>query len=1700
MDAKVKAMIKLIEEDADSFARRAEMYYKKRPELMKLVEEFYRAYRALAERYDHATGVIHHAHKTMAEAFPNQVPMGGFVEYDSPLSGATDPQTPNSTPARSLFESDELQDSGSKRNGTSIGDSNSVTKGPGLKQLNDLFGGNAKFGDGKVRKGLNFHESGEKEQSLQSNEANGFEAEAHSDLDLVAHQAQVEAEKEAGRIQYQQALEKLSELNSRISCAEEESRRLGERASKAEAEVKTLKEELSKLETEKEAKLLEYRLCLEKISDLESCLARSHEDTVVLSQRAIEAELEAQSLKDVLANMATEKDNALDQYMQSLETIAKLESKLQCAEEDSKEFQERSERAESEVETLKQAISELSEEKELTAIQYQKCLETISSLGAKLSSAEEEAQRLSSEIDNGASKLKDAEEHCNVLEKSNQAFQSKVEALTQKTVDQSQELAEKQQELGRLWTCIQEERLRFVEAETAFQTLQQLHAQLQEDLRSLSTELRLDNKKLEDEILNVKEENKNLQELNASSSMTIRDLQEEISSLSETKGKLEEEVELRLDERNALQQEIYSLKGMLQKEISEKKVLLEKNSVLENSLSDLSAELEAIREKLKALECSFQSLLEEKATLTNELLVRNENLEDLSTKNAVLENSLSDVHDELRTFKEKSTALEGSCQILMNVKSDLLGEQERLLNQLQTALLKLESLEKMYADIEQRYSVLEKEKDELIISLDREKNVHASFVQMSSTQLAGLESEMLLLQEECRLRAKENEEELDKAFDSQIQIFILQNSVQDLEGKSSSLLTKYHKLSKASALSEKLLLELEQRDEQHVLENSVLVTLLSQLKSEAENLHSEKTSIELEYTSKSSQYCVLQSEAIKMQEANEEMKSEIKEKDCNGKLLAVEVENLGSSLRCLQGAYNDLQRQNFELLEEKTSMAKEISVLEEENITICGEILSLECISMIFKNRVNENSLELKMLSADLDKLNDINSEKGEKLSLAERMVEELKLENLNLAKALQRSEDELNTTRLIKSHLDHDIEVKNISMLEKEHKIQEIEQKLGLIENEKLELHQNWESLVRESTIAKRTAEDLEKQIMALTKECDHLGTENGKMKEQNEKLHSKLQMQMAEIHTLESEVEDLFGELQISTFFHGLYEQKVLELMKVIKCVESESTSKDMDINLLKERANTMDANNEGLKTQLMTVNEIFGAEITSKDIDIELLKRKVNNLEAENEGLMTHLEKLFVELNISTVRHCFYEQKLHELMKVSATFEAASTSKDVGIKLLKERVGILESEAEELFGELLISMFFHSFYEQKVHELMQVNTTLGSENTSKEADIKLLNDEVEKLKSQLAICRPAIASLIQCISSLERHTYGRLQTPDKDVIEVVEAETKHSDSGEEKNGTEMDALQDLVARIQAVEKILLKSEQLAVEDNLNLNAKLHAALGQIEDLKAERSVLGGAHPNRGRPEILEGENGMLTKDIVLDQMSESSPYNMTKREQLEADSQQILESWETSNVGPTGSDAQSEKELGVDKLELSPRPSDLRDGNKKKVLERLTSDLVQLTNLQIAVMGLRKKLEITENSSRRSGKVTGEHENLRAQLSEAEASIQKLSDQNEELMKRFESGPHPDNGRKISEEARRMSEKMGRLQLEVQKMQFVLLKQDEFEKESVGQYSKITEAKRRVLLRDYLYGGGARPSQKQKKMKKKFCSCIQPHTRDD
>ncbi|KAL1192767.1 Protein NETWORKED 4B [Cardamine amara subsp. amara] len=109
MDDRVNHMLKLIEEDADSFAKKAQMYYQKRPELIHLVEEFYRMYRALAERYDHASGELQ-------KNLPSEIQSQGSLELSSPKLSQ------RQAGHKEEEESSSLTDSGSESDHSSAND------------------------------------------------------------------------------------------------------------------------------------------------------------------------------------------------------------------------------------------------------------------------------------------------------------------------------------------------------------------------------------------------------------------------------------------------------------------------------------------------------------------------------------------------------------------------------------------------------------------------------------------------------------------------------------------------------------------------------------------------------------------------------------------------------------------------------------------------------------------------------------------------------------------------------------------------------------------------------------------------------------------------------------------------------------------------------------------------------------------------------------------------------------------------------------------------------------------------------------------------------------------------------------------------------------------------------------------------------------------------------------------------------------------------------------------------------------------------------------------------------------------------------------------------------------------------------------------------------------------------------------------
>ncbi|XP_059660465.1 protein NETWORKED 1D-like [Cornus florida] len=1526
MDVKVKSMIKLIEEDADSFAKRAEMYYKKRPELMKLVEEFYRAYRALAERYDHANGVLHQAHRTMAEAFPNEVPL--VLVDDAPANSASevDLHTPEMSP---FFELVELQNDASglssspfyavKRNGVFTDESDSVTNRKALKQLNDSFesGDHAKSADGRVIKFLNFHDAGEMEQSMQSNDNNiqprvfsASEWVGKSEKEILIFKethAKLEAEKEADLVHYQQSLERLSELESEVSRAHEGSRGLTERASKAEEEVENLKEAITKLEAEKEANLLQFQHCLERISNLEKVLSHANKDVGELNERASKAETEVQALKQDLATKESEKNAVLNHNKQSSEMILNLKNKLLHAEDGVRKITEQADKAESEVKTLKQALAVLTKEKEAAGLQYQQCLETISKLEEKVFCAQKEAQRLNGEIDNGAAKLKGAEAECLLLDRSNQSLKCELESLTMKVGAQTQELSDKQKELGRLWTCVQEERLRYLEAETAFQTLQHLHSQAQEELTSLALELQnraqilrdmeTSNLRLQNEVLKVEEENKSLNVLNLSAAVSTKDMQDEIFSLRKTKGKLEEEVELRVDERNALQQELYCLK---------------------EELNGLNKKHQTVLEHVddKAMDSEFEIF--------------------------VLQRFVQDM-------EEKNFSLLIECQKLLEASK----MSRKLISELE-----LENLEKRI-EVESLF--------------DQTNKLRKGMYQMLKALDIDLD------------RGCEDKVEQDQKY--------LHYMICKLEDTKNSVCIT------------------QDENQQLAVEMSVLVTLLGQLRVDAENIQLERNVLNQELSIKTEQLPLFQSESHKLLGMSEDFRLKVREGDQKEEALTTQIENLHRKLLDMQVVHETSQKEHSKVLEEKRSLMKEFlnleeknHTLEEENCSILSETFSLNNLFLIFENLVDKKSVELTEVGKVLDKLQGVNGSL-EKLRTMGGRLEEVQMENSHLKETLQKSEDELKLVAFACDQLTYEIENGKDLLHQKEKELSESEQKFRVVKNELLQMHKVVEDLKSEYIGVKMIREDQEKQIFKLSEENNHLSKENLY-------LYGAYQTMEVELHQLREENE------------------------------KSKQREESLCSELQKEK------------------NEIILWE--------------------------TKCVAFYSELQYSTLCQVVFKDKVHELTEAYESLNNQSISKDMDIELLKERVSALEGENGGL-------------------------------------------------KAQLAAYVPAVTSLRSCISSLEYRLHAKLQKTDN--AEAKDAELLsylHVESclDEDQTVALPDTFSDfqyLQNRVKVIELAVIEMEKLAMQDNLNVNARRKSRSSSRRE--NAKSLF----------KISEAQNGLVTKDILLDQISEYPSYGLSRTELFEADNQ-MLELWETANTGgsidltvsqakkvvspPTENDIEYhqlesvrgksayptsemlvEEEMSVDKLEISPRSTEPhKKGNKRKILEKLHSDFQKLINLQITVQDLKRNMEISEKSKK--GKVV-ECDDVKGQLVEAEEAILKLFDLNGKLMKTIEDGTMSSDGKsemesevsgsiirrkRILQQARRASEKIGRLQLELQKIQFVLLRVDD-EKESRGR-TRIPEIKRRIVLRDYLYSATARSSYRRKKAP--FCGCVQPPTK--
>ncbi|KAJ1423840.1 Protein Networked [Sesbania bispinosa] len=1779
MDAKVKAMIKLIEEDADSFARRAEMYYKKRPELMKLVEEFYRAYRALAERYDHATVELRQAHKTMAEAFPNQAQY--LLTDDSPCGSSgteAEPHTPEMPhPIRAFLESVDLHKDAfgfssiqntSKKNGGSLEESDDGLSRKGLKQLNEIFG-----------------------FSRFSAEKQNVETQNHSDSDHVVKEesevqtlrkalADIQSDKDSIFLQYQKSLEKLSEMERELNKAQNVAEGLDERASKADIEIQILKEALAELKSDKDAGLVQYSQCLERIASLETMLSLAQLDAKGHDERAVKAETEAKNLKQELSALEAEKDAGLLQYKNSLEKISVLESKITFAEENSRTLNEQIERARLEVKALRENLAELNKEKEAVAAQYEQCLQKISTMESEILHARETSERLNREVEIGAEKLKTVEKHCDMLEKSNQSLQLEAGNLVQKISIKDQQLLEKHAELERLQTLMHEEHSRFLQIESTLQTLQKLYSQSQEEQKSLALELKHGLQLLEDlelskqgfkeEMQHIVEENRTLHELTFSSTGMLKNQQMEISRLKEIKEKLEREFAIKVEESNALQRESHQIKDEIQglnnryqaileelgavglspkclaasvkdlqkensklkevckMELEEKEALREnsknmdklltENAFMESSMSSLNNELDGLRDTVRKFQESCHVLKEEKSILVAEksallsqLQIITESMQKLLEKNTLLEKSLSDAKIELEGLRAKSTSLEEFCNLLNKEKCSLQNERSILVTQLESVEAKLSNLEKRFTKLEEKCSDIEKDKEsrvnqveELHALLLAQKEKHANHKHSSEARLANLENLVLRLEEEHRLGKREFEEELDKAVNAQVEMFILQKCMQDLEQKNLGLLIECQKHVEASKFSDEVISELEtenlmqqmeveflldeirkfkmgihqvfgalqvdpdrghdkrnKQEEMHIshilnlveglkgslvktqeekqqllIENSVLLTVLSQQESEGEELASKKRILEQEFENTREQHAMLQKVKLELLEMNKQLRSEVIKGEEKDNTLKSKLEALHMELADLQRTNLVFQEENCMLLEEKNSLLKSVldlkdakSAAEDENNVIFHEALTLKSLSLVYESFFTEKVLEQKALAEHLSGLCCMNSDLTEELGLLRKKFEVKEAENVDLKETVKRMDKDLQEVRNANDHLSRQIENSECLLKKKKMELLEMEERLKAAEMMNAEFCRNVEKLKMEQQESRLINENLERQVLELSEGCMN---------------HKK-------------------------------------------------------EIEVLNE------------------ANRSFLSEM-------RLLQQKVEQQKAREESLSS------------------------ELLDKTNEFE------------------LWEAEAATFYFDLQISSISEALLENKVNELTGVCMRLGDESAAKSLKIEqmtekvsLLESEIGGLKGQLSAYIPVICSLKEDFASLENTV---LQTSKTSVVcnrEQKDAviETCLQDAVTENKSTLIpDGVSDLLsmkARIRAVEKCMVEEIERRVKDEI---VTTKANPGGLTGVPGDSNVIILPYTENGNRKvekqlkdestfdlnswIAKSENGSLMKDIPLDHVSDIPASKNCRRENSGTDDQ-MLELWETAeqdccdgsmvneamkqNSAPTedvitchqsdnsgkflntSSELEVEKELGVDKLQLSKSIKErTQDGKRRKILERLASDAQKLTTLKMTVQDLKKKMEDT-NKRGKKGDDT-EYETVKSQIEEVGRAVVKLVDTNDQLTQDIkESAPSLNretsveleksrhiHRKRVAEQARNGSEQIGQLQFKVQNIQYVLLKlADEKKNKGKNRFSGKTV----ILLRDFIHSG---KKSSKKRSKGCFGGCSRTSTNED
>ncbi|OAY65012.1 Protein NETWORKED 4A [Ananas comosus] len=562
MDKQVKEMLKLIEEEGDSFAKKAEMYYQRRPELVSHVENFYRMYRALAERYDNVTGELR-------RNLPSELQSQGSINGSD---FGSDSPSPERTPERKQPHR-KLR-----------------TRAAGF----DVFLGSGGSSD-LSKKGSDGSSSSSDSEAESDGKENG------NGISFTLHQRILELEDEIRDLNVKLQLQE--ELNMKCQCSFGEKGDYSELTSKVsemEAELATAKDKLifSEAEVNSLRKKLEERTHLENDrfglnlengnhDALESeLLAHKHEIEYLKGAMASAAKQFESDLKHCNTEIDRYKKELVDsseRFSQEKSTLKAEIQKLEATIEDLKAELEKVSRAKSLLETRVAELEKVMQDlKANSDSSYEKLLQEESALDLKLLNLSQANELLESKLSTAESELKQlrAEKDESCLERENRISELNhtLDSLKMKIKELETEKSMLVDKVGAL--------------DSELLNLSQANALLEANLSTKESELGLLNVEKNEACLErdscISELNRSLSSLNAQ----IEILETEKSMLVDQTGALDRDLRLRNEKIGLLDKHLNQLH-------LEHAKLIEEIEAARRSSTDLRARVGELEEEVE---------------------------------------------------------------------------------------------------------------------------------------------------------------------------------------------------------------------------------------------------------------------------------------------------------------------------------------------------------------------------------------------------------------------------------------------------------------------------------------------------------------------------------------------------------------------------------------------------------------------------------------------------------------------------------------------------------------------------------------------------------------------------------------------------------------------------------------------------------------------------------------------------------------------------------------------------------------------------------------------------------------------------------------------------------------------------------------------------------------------------------------------